>query len=246
MELLKPADGAPIGRVIFAPYAGSSCYAYYGIANTLPARVECLGFDYPGRLTRPSEAFVSDIQTLGTEFAEVISRDVSIPTVLFGHSMGAFVAYEAASRLAGVRDQHIAAVILSCQRPPQAASKPPYLHEMGDEDLVEELRRMGGVPDDVIEDIDALKYLAPILRSDSLACATYKNVRERVLPCPIHLYYGDEDESFSEENIAQWSSLTGGGVKARIFGGGHFYFKGSYKNFVVALNEDVAASFRGH
>jgi pyochelin biosynthesis protein PchC len=87
--------GAP--RLVCLPFAGGSASFFHPLSAALPD-VEVLAAQYPGRQDRLSEPPVADLGAMADAVAAEQPAD-SARTVLFGHSVGALVAYEVARRL---------------------------------------------------------------------------------------------------------------------------------------------------
>jgi medium-chain acyl-[acyl-carrier-protein] hydrolase len=240
LELLKPSASAT-GRIVFVPHAGATSFSYYAIANRMPAGVECLGYDYPGHVTRPGEPLVPDIRALGKELADLIRARSSAPTVLFGHSMGSFVAYEATKSLLEQGATYVRLLIISAQRSPARPPTPPFLHEMDDARIVKQLRRMGGMPESLLRDASSLALLIPTLKVDAKACADYRSIDDKPLAIDLAVYQGATDQ-IPEEEFRDWSRLSSQQAQLRVFPGGHFYFQESPDLFLSELRKNVLAA----
>lgn len=241
LEKIRSADQVCRGRLIFAPYAAGSSFSFYAIAARMPDGVDCYGYDYPGRVARPGEPLESNIAALGAELSDLIAQDPATPTLLFGHSMGSFVAFHAARRLSDRSQAKLQGLILSSQRGPQMPSRPPFVHEMNDEEIIQELQRTGGAPASVLSDPEAMDFLRPILRSDAGACAAYIADIEKVIEAPVVLYHGDEEyEDLTQEELLAWGEFTQKRPIVRTFIGGHFYFNTSWDHFISSLRSDVS------
>ena len=92
-------DRRPRLRLVCFPHAGGTPAAFRGWADRLPPEVELLIACYPGRHNRFADPLWTRMEPLADEAAAALLRLPDVPTALFGHSMGAAVAYEAAVRL---------------------------------------------------------------------------------------------------------------------------------------------------
>src|SRR6185436_20768362 len=92
-----------------------------------------------------------------------------VPIALFGHSMGAIVAFELAARL-GRQVRHLFV----------SGSSAPHLHlvkersSLSDAELVRELAEMGGTPREILEDAEMMELLLPMLRADFALVESYR------------------------------------------------------------------------
>src|SRR5437868_5498589 len=100
---------APRLRLICIPYAGGSAGFCSGWAEDLPAWVDLLSVQLPGRGERLQEPPITEMAVLIEKLATMTMPFANMPYVIFGHSMGAMIGYELvqALRRKGVRQPEI-------------------------------------------------------------------------------------------------------------------------------------------
>src|SRR4051812_17652626 len=113
----RPVD-RPRARLVCLPHAGGGASAYRTWPDRLPADVELLAGRYPGRQGRPLEGCGERMDALADQIPPALRPSLAEPVALFGHSMGASVAYEVAVRLEQQHGCRLAALLLSGQTPP--------------------------------------------------------------------------------------------------------------------------------
>ena len=64
------------------------------------------------------------------------------------------------------------------------------------------------------------------------------------LSCPIHAFYGDDDEIATEEKVLPWAERTTGGFTVREFSGHHFYLTDHLDELVPDVEEKLWARCR--
>jgi surfactin synthase thioesterase subunit len=216
-----PAPDAPV-RLLCLPHAGGSAPFFHPVSAALAPKVEVLAVQYPGRQDRHREPCVTSLARLADLLLEVLADDLDRPLALFGHSMGASLAFE----LAGLLEQEAGiepAVLFVSGR--QAPSRPDSnsVHLRGDEELIAEVQRLGGTDARVLADPDLRELVLPTLRGDFRAAETYRPTRAEVLACPISALTGDADPRAREPEVRAWREHTSGDFDLRVFPGGHFY-----------------------
>lgn len=175
----------------------------------------------PGRASRRNERFAREWATLVDDFASLIETDVETPFALFGHSLGAVLAFEVARVLTarGVPPEHLVA---SARAAPDAPH-PGTLPETDDELLRKIDMAYGGVPDVIEETPELLERFLPVLRADLELAAAYQYEPGDPLPCPITALGGSADPTLGSKALEGWSDHTAAGFEVHRFPGGHFY-----------------------
>jgi pyochelin biosynthetic protein PchC len=231
--LTRPRQSAH--RVMLFPHAGGSAAYYRELAACLPASVEVLGVQYPGRQDRLAERPIDDLHRLADAVVGATGGLADVPTSLFGHSMGALVAFEAARRLEQ-RGTPIVSLLASSRSAP---SVPPAtrFHELDDDALLQVTCELGGVDERVF----AIKELvAPAIRADFAAAEAYTCPAEATVACPIATFAGAEDRTVTPDGLKAWRGHTTGGWSERCFPGGHFFFRDAPAQLAEAVALAIA------
>ncbi|GGX36884.1 thioesterase II family protein [Streptomyces chryseus] len=206
--------------LVALPHAGGSASYFHPLSAALGPHIETLAVQYPGRHDRRHEPPVEDIATLADRVTDALMPWAG-PVALFGHSMGATVAYEVARRLeAGGAPP--AVLIVSARRAPSAVRDDRF-HELDDDALLAEMRVLGGSEDAILLDEELVRLTLPVLRSDFKAVAGYRDTGGEPLTCPISALVGDSDPRVTVDEMHTWARHTEGAFSLRVFGGGHFY-----------------------
>jgi surfactin synthase thioesterase subunit len=142
-----------------------------------------------------------------------------LPLALFGHSMGAIVAFELARALG--RD--VVHLIASGSAGPSLPRGGRGLHQLPHDELVAELERLGGTPEEVLQNRELLDLLVPRLRADLTASETYRRRPAPLLACPITVLGGRDDRAVSGASLAAWADETTGGFAQHMLAGDHFF-----------------------
>ncbi len=220
LRRFHPAPEAK-ARLVCLPHAGGSASFYFPVSRALSASVEVLAAQYPGRQDRRSEKCVEDIGELADRLAEALLGWTDRPLALFGHSMGATVAFEVARRLedTGV----IAAGLFVSGRRAPSRQRVENMHRSADDLLLAELKALSGTEAQLFGDSELLSIVLPVIRSDYKAAETYRYQPGPKLNCPIFALVGDSDPKVTVDDASAWAEHTAAQFDMGVFSGGHFY-----------------------
>ncbi|HWC98902.1 MAG TPA: thioesterase domain-containing protein [Candidatus Sulfopaludibacter sp.] len=224
------ADAATGNRLFCFPFAGGGA-TWFPAPNACPVRL-------PGRESRLAEAQFEKMRPLVEALAAAIEPYLDLPYAFFGHSMGAAVAFELTRELRRRGRALPRILIASAARAPQFRRGHVPTPAPSDADFLAELRRLGGMPDEVLDDPALLHTILPALRADATLYRNYSYTDDAPLDCPIRAYGGIDDTRITREHLDAWSEQTTANFATRLFPGGHFYFKQS-EAFLRALAEDL-------
>src|SRR5262245_54066185 len=103
-RFLVRIEARPAGRLrLFCfPWSGANASVYRDWAQSLPDEIETVAVQLPGRSSRRDEAPVDRLAPLAVQIARAIGDELGERPgrfALFGHSLGALLAYEVARRL---------------------------------------------------------------------------------------------------------------------------------------------------
>lgn len=219
-----PADGKPSVRLFCLPHAGGGATAYRSWAAELPSFVQLCPVRLPGRETRLSEPLYSQMDPLVDALDRELRPWLEIPYAIFGHSMGALLAFEWVRRLRRDRYSMPAWLFLSGRRAPDAPGDARLLHSLADREFVEELTRLfNGIPPEFLGDEALIEVFLPILRADIAVVESYRFREDEPLDCPITVFSGIDDESVSWDELLAWKRHTSRRFAMQMLPGGHFY-----------------------
>ncbi|HVQ95499.1 MAG TPA: alpha/beta fold hydrolase [Mycobacteriales bacterium] len=216
----------PAIRLVCFPHAGGSASAYFPLSRSLTPAVEVLAVQYPGRQERRGEPGIGDIGVLADRITAAVAPWASRPYALFGHSMGAIVAFEVARRLEAGPGGHPRHLFVSGRRAP-TLQRSRGVHLRDDAGVVDELRELGGTDHRFLRDSELLATILPATRSDYRAIETYEYADGPPVACPVTAMVGESDPESTLAETTAWSAHCGGGFDLKVFPGGHFYIEAS-------------------
>ncbi|WP_034263748.1 thioesterase II family protein [Actinospica robiniae] len=220
LRVLRPV-ARPRLRLVCLPHAGGTASFFQPWAELMPPDVELLAVRYPGRHDRYGDPFAESMEQLADPVAAALEPLLDRPIALFGHSMGATVGYEVAVRLEAAGRPPVR-LFVSSRRAPHLPFE-ENLADLPDDDLVAEVRKLGGV-DDGLLDLPEMRAIAlPSLRADYRLVTAYCPAEPVKTSVPVVAYTGLADPGCTLDEARAWAELSLGGFELRVFPGDHFY-----------------------
>ncbi|WP_327066372.1 thioesterase II family protein [Kitasatospora sp. NBC_01302] len=213
----------PRVRIICFPHAGGAASFFRSWAEFVPDDVELIAVRYPGREDRLLDPLAGTMAELADPIADGCSRFLDAPLALFGHSMGASVAYEVALRLRAAHGAVLAGLFVS-SRPAPGREKHRSLSLASDDELIEDIALQGGTDARTFANPELRGLVLPAIRADYRLVDGYRALTSHApLDTPVVAYYGDDEAGLDRDSVAAWSSVTAATFTVRSFDGGHFY-----------------------
>jgi surfactin synthase thioesterase subunit len=167
-------------------------------------------------------------EPLAGSFVELVDRTVGAvrprlgePFALFGHSLGALVAFEVARRLEA-RGMQPAMLFVSGTSAPSRRERQRYARLESDEALLAELERLQGTPPWVLANAELMELVLPVLRADFRVVAHYESAPGSVISAPVQVFSGLSDEP-SAGALDAWRTHTRARCDIELLPGGHFF-----------------------
>lgn len=178
---------------------------------------------YPGRQDRFGEPAAAGIESLAHEIASALERFVGTPLSVFGHSMGAYVAYEVVLELERRHGQVVDLLVVSGVAAPQD-KRPSGVHLLLDKAFVAEVARDNEAFARLLAAPDLVVVLLPMIRDDYRLFEIYRRSHPPpAVLAPLLATGGTEDPGVDPAGLAGWGELTSAGFEVLSFPGGHFY-----------------------
>ncbi|MEH3129449.1 MAG: alpha/beta fold hydrolase [Mycolicibacterium neoaurum] len=217
-----PAATAGAAATLVFPHAGGAALAYRSFGTALAAAgSDAYVLQYPRRgerLTHPAHATVGE---LATDLFTAGDWAGLGPLRLFGHCMGAVVAFEFA-RVAEQRGVTVDALWVSASEAPSAVADAPDL-PMAENEILAEMVDLGGTDPQLLADDDFVELLLMAVRADYAAFNRYDCADDIRIAADIHTLGGEHDHRIDEDMLRRWQAHSSGAFTVSMFDGGHFY-----------------------
>ena len=216
---------SPRARLLMFHHAGASSFAYAGWAQYLDDGMDFFGVDLPARARGHIETAFTDWDSCRHACRALLGALPPASTVIAGHSMGALLAYEAASLLDELQPDSLKALCVSgCRAPGYATGPDPKpLSTLEDDELLDAVFALGGTSADAIDDDLYRRDFLPVARQDFRLLEAYTPQNRARLSVPLLAFGGQNDPGVSEESLRAWGAMTTGDFVLSMLPGGHFF-----------------------
>ncbi|MEQ8825280.1 MAG: SDR family NAD(P)-dependent oxidoreductase [Filomicrobium sp.] len=226
-------------RLFCIPHGGGGAQAYRELAQVLPDWVEVVAIQPPGRGPRLREDAISEMDKMRGEIVEAITPLLDRPYAVFGHSVGALIAFEVARELEMRNALAPLRVFLSAFASPADPSRATDLHKASDDELLSYLSGIGqdALGSEMPQDLKDMVLSA--VRADFRLAAEHLAASLPKLQSPVALLGGEQDESVPVGALEGWQAYLASKPALRMFGGGHFYTETDLEDLAAYLEETL-------
>lgn len=208
-------------------FAGGSTYSYDFLKEYILKDFEVISLELPGRGKRFDEPALKTKEEAIQDYVNQISDSRnSAPYCIYGHSMGATLGLSVTQRMEEKGDRPESLIVSGNAGPGVSydeLDKPKmkrYL--MNDEEFKEELRDLGGVPEEVLTNKELYSFFMPIMRADFEVLEKEDYSEEGIeLKTPIYALMGSEEKT--SDKIENWKRFTLSNFQYKILEGNHFF-----------------------
>jgi medium-chain acyl-[acyl-carrier-protein] hydrolase len=239
--LVRQPRTAPIEQRLFCfPYAGGTAQVFHGWSELLPPTIEVIAINAPGKGTRLLEPPCKTVDALCDELLKTMQPLLyDKPFSFFGHSNGAFIAFELSCRLQHRRLPLPRQLMLSASPAPWTRSFDRPFSAMTDNEFKDVLKDLNGTPPSVLDNPDLFELLLPGLRADFALPENYQYKWPEPLSAETHIFYGEHDV-VTEEQIRAWQEKIGNPATFQKIAGGHFFIHSHLEELTSSIGSRLA------
>lgn len=176
----------------------------------------------PGRGRRSDEPAPATLAELADGAAEAIRALGDTSAYLFGHSLGALVAFEVARRLPAPRHVVVSGLAAPSLMPTRRAVE---IAQFDGRDFVEAVASYGGLPSAFLAEEGAYHLLLPGLRADFRLIESYRYIPGPPLTAGLTIINGRDDPNVSPAVLSPWALEFDSPPRYHWVDGGHFFFE---------------------
>ena len=206
-------------KIIAFTFAGGNKYSFRKFTDIIN---NFIVIEYPGRGLRMSEYLFTELDAIVEDLFLIVQKEITSTQnyVIYGHSMGALVAYLICHKINELKIMSPKKLIFSGKKSPVIIKK-NKISKQPDEIFWKEVVKIGGIPDELLGYPELIDFYLPILKADFTAIENYQYEKKEKLTIPIDVFYGSEEAS--EEEMLGWKEETTEKVTITQLKGNHFF-----------------------
>ncbi|MBU3102832.1 thioesterase II family protein [Clostridium gasigenes] len=224
-------------RLFCLPYAGGSEVIYYSWKKKLNPSIKLESIELKGRGKRYGETFYETLdEAVEDIFIHIKEKILKDDYAIYGHSMGALLAYELYYKISDLGFRKPKHIFFSGHEAPSVIKKRESTYKLSDYDFLNKVIKLGGTSEELMNNKELFKIYLPIIRSDFLILENY-NYKEMSykIQCDVSILNGKKDD-ISLDGILSWKKHVEKGFKVYNFEGNHFYMKNNVENIINVIN----------
>ncbi|MBE0401374.1 alpha/beta fold hydrolase [Halomonas sp. FME1] len=208
------------------PSAGSSASMYAAWSQAVPNWLTVKAVEYPGRGTRINEPLTHSPNQIVDDITTAIVADTR-PFILFGHSLGAAIAWCIVARLKALGQlDRLILLVISGRPPPEHVERDSKRHELPREQFIDEVTKYSGLPDDIRQNTEIMDFFLPIIRNDFHMNDVLSQETPDPIDIPLLVFSGaDDDDTNMPMAMQNWEKYSTRWAGHTRYPGGHFFLR---------------------
>ncbi|MDH2425409.1 thioesterase domain-containing protein [Sphaerisporangium sp. TRM90804] len=236
MDRPRPSTLESAPTLFCLPYAGGAASAYRPLRAVLGDAAEVVPIQLPGRETRFSEPPHLSVG----EITDELAPHTRGPYALYGHSMGARIAFEVVRELRRRALPPPARLYVGGAHPPDRRVPLAAAVDLPDDTFIEQLISRAGALPELRDEPELRELLLPVLRADFTWIRRYRYTPEPPLDVPVVAVAGLDDAEVPPPVMLGWGRHTSSRFRLRTVRGGHLFLADPDAGLARLLADDLA------
>ncbi|UUU31868.1 alpha/beta fold hydrolase [Streptomyces sp. CA-210063] len=228
-------------KLICLPYAGAGASFYRPWVALAGDALEIMALQLPGRERLIDEEPYRDahqaVDGLLAQLRDRLAEDGG-RVALFGHSLGAVLAYELAHRLVDEPGVELVHLFVSGS-PEPARGRERRATGLSDEDFLARVGEFAGYHHPALDDPEMREMILPALRADVEMHENYVPGTDLPLNVPLTVVRGEDDDLVGYDDAESWSKVAGRDFEHVEVPGGHMYLTDAASTLVRLIVSTV-------
>ncbi|MDI9951308.1 alpha/beta fold hydrolase [Rhodococcus sp. IEGM 1305] len=210
--------------LVCLPYAGVGASFFRDWQSCAPRGLDILPVQLPGREERFGEDLLTSVDAAVHDIAPRVLPVLreSSEVAVFGHSLGAVLAYELAHRLTADGGVALTRLFVSGS-PGPATVREIRASSLADEEFLDQVGELAGYSHPALANPELRELLLPVVRADVEMHENYRPPPHPPLDVPITALRGRGDHLVGAAQLAEWAATTTAGTSVIEVDGGHMY-----------------------
>ena len=228
-------------KLFCIPYAGGSSQMYKSWSSYLDEAIELYPIELAGKGRRISEVPYKNMEEAVDDVYQIMKEEIGDSEyAVFGHSMGTIIVYELLHKLRRDKKKSPIHAFFSGRYPPYVEKKLTRFSDISEEEIIDNMKEMGGTPQRIFENREFLDFFISIIRNDYRLCEQYvcRHDGEKIC-CDITVLSGKQDTGISEDDLKRWGDCTTKSSTVYEFDGGHFFINDRKKEIINIINHTL-------
>ncbi|WP_340377015.1 alpha/beta fold hydrolase [Streptomyces sp. SS7] len=227
--------------LVCLPFAGAGASFFRPWQRVAGDGLTILPLQLPGRERRIDEEPHTEARTavegLYGDLRAALDADPALPRriALFGHSLGAVLAYDLAHRLVADPGDTTVVRLFASGCPHPAEQRTRRATGLPDDAFLARVHEFAGYSHEALDDPEMRELILPTLRADVQMHENYAPSTDLPLPVPLTVLRGSHDELVSGEEAAAWEKAAGAGFRSVELSGGHMYLTASAPELLAVV-----------
>ncbi|MFJ7280394.1 thioesterase II family protein [Kitasatospora sp. NPDC098663] len=227
--------------LVCLPFAGGGAGFYRAWKDLPDGCPSIVAVQLPGREELFAEPMYKDAVAAAEELAPRIVQQVREYDAysLFGHSLGAILAFEVARQLIlldGRGPEHI----FVSGSPGPWSGREERATGLGDDEFVAKVEQFAGYRHDALNEPELRELLLPLLRADVEMHENYQPADREPIGAPITSLRGAQDELVNADQARQWAEATTGAFAYVEIPGQHMYLVDAADPLLAGISSTLA------
>ncbi|MBY8849237.1 alpha/beta fold hydrolase [Saccharothrix sp. MB29] len=226
--------------LVCLPFAGAGASFYHPWSRFADERLRVLPARLPGRERLIDVEPHRDAHAAAADLLAQVVDDLGDAKriALFGHSLGAVLAYELTHRLLDVPGVEVVRLFASGS-PEPCSRRERRATGLSDDEFVNRVREFAGFSDDALDAPELRELILPTLRADVEMHEDYVPSTSVPLPVPVTALRGVDDDLVTSAEAAGWAATTTAGFELVEPPGGHMYLADAGEYLVDLVHRTV-------
>lgn len=224
------------GKVMFCfSYAGGGASLFKNWEDYFSNDIAVCPVQLPGREERFCETPYESKEELFDDVYQELKKYKDCKIYLYGHSMGAKIAYGIAERFEenGIKIEGL--IVSGCGAPHIPDSTP--IGNLPVEKFKKAITRYHCTPEAILQNKELFELFFPMLRADFIISESCVFEKSKI-SCPILALGGTHDDDAVEKDVLQWEEYSDK-FSFKIFEGNHFFIKESEKEVLNYVSSKI-------